>query len=159
MTKPNSLAAEDLNMLNRMMPLYPEFHETVMIVKRVIEATKFPINSYDDLAESLGGEDATITFRGRTMTVGEIRKMVPAYYFPFSSEKDLIAKISDLRALAGKAQSIQVPPLTEGIEAKWARPLIELPHNTPTAPPLTTQQVCESVKNLEGVCGVARRPV
>jgi hypothetical protein len=57
---------------------------------------KYPISSFDDLERALGGAQATVTFRGRTLTMAEARSLVPAYYFPIGSEADLTAKMADL---------------------------------------------------------------
>jgi hypothetical protein len=97
------LKAEDIALVNRLLPTHPDLHDTISIVKQVNAKAKYPIASFDDLAHALGGEDGTFTFRGRTMSMAEARGIIPAYYFPIGSEADLTAKIADL----GKA----LPPL------------------------------------------------
>lgn len=98
------LKAEDLPLLNRLVQAHPDLNDTISIIKNVNTKAKYPIASFDDLANALGGENASITFRGRTVTMAEARSIIPAYYFPIASEADLTAKMADL----GKA----LPPLT-----------------------------------------------
>jgi hypothetical protein len=90
------LKAEDLALVNRLLQAHPDLHDTIAIVKQVSAKVKYPITSFDDLEKSLGGPDATVTFRGRTVTMAEARAVVPAYYFPIGSETDLTAKMADL---------------------------------------------------------------
>jgi hypothetical protein len=97
------LKAEDISLVNRLLPTHPDLHDTISIIKQVNAKAKYPITSFDDLAQALGGENGTFTFRGRTMSMAEARGIIPAYYFPIASEADLAAKIADL----GKA----LPPL------------------------------------------------
>jgi hypothetical protein len=89
------LKAEDLGLINRLIKQQPELQELVQIVKQVTSKLKFPIESFDDMAEALG-PDAAITFRGRKQLLTGVRDYVPAYYFPIGSERDLVAKLRDL---------------------------------------------------------------
>jgi len=98
------LKAEDLVLVNRLLQSHPDLNDTIAVVRQVGAKAKYPISSFDDLEKALGGADATVTFRGRSLTMTEARTLVPAYYFPIASESDLTAKMGDL----GKA----LPPLT-----------------------------------------------
>jgi len=98
------LKAEDIGLVNRLLQSHPDLQDTISIVKQVNVKAKYPIASFDDLANALGGENASITFRGRTITMAEARSIIPAYYFPIASEADLTAKMADL------AKSL--PPIT-----------------------------------------------
>jgi hypothetical protein len=93
--KQDKLTAEDLGLVNDLVRQYPEFLEMVHVVKLVNSKLKYPIETFDDIAEALGSE-TSITFRGRRQLLGDIRDYVPAYYFPISSERDLVAKLRDL---------------------------------------------------------------
>lgn len=148
--------ADDLNLITNTLAIHPEVLETLNIVKSVTSKAKFPINSYDDLAETLGGEDIAITFRGRQMTLREIKKLVPAYYFPISSEKDLIAKVRDLQTVTNKATPFPVSPVTEGVDVKWSSISIAVPASAPSVAHLTSQLIFESVKDVKGPSGVGR---
>jgi hypothetical protein len=90
------LKPEDLPLVNRLLQTQPEILETITVIKHVTAKAKFPIHSFDDLAEALGGDQATVTFHGRTLSLAEVRNLVPAYYFPIASERDLLAKVLDL---------------------------------------------------------------
>ena len=105
--KHNDFTAQDLPMLNRLIGLHPDFQETAAVVRQVTTNAKYPINSFDDLAETLGGEQATLTIRGRATTLAELRGLVPAYYFPIGSERDLVAKIADMRKAGPSAANVQ----------------------------------------------------
>jgi len=108
------LKADDLHLVNRLLQFQPELRETIDLIRQVIGKVKFPIQSFDDLSEALGGDDKTVTFRGRTLTVGEARNLIPAYYFPIGSERDLVAKITDLAK--GRQGPPSTPPLEAGIK-------------------------------------------
>src|SRR5437867_649442 len=70
--------------------------ELVQIVKQITATTKFPIGSFDDLVDAMGGEKATLKFLGQSHTLAELRDRIPSYYFPIGSERDLVAKFRDL---------------------------------------------------------------
>jgi hypothetical protein len=109
------LKAEDIALVNRLIQAHPDLQDTISIVKMVNAKAKYPITSFDELEKALGGEQGSITFRGRSVTMAEARSIIPAYYFPIASEADLTAKMADM----GKA----LPPLTatvsptQGLEA------------------------------------------
>jgi hypothetical protein len=155
MTTDQTFTAEDVGLLNRLAALHPEFMETASIVKRVVAATKFPINSFDELAQALGGTSATVAFRGRVMTLSEIKALVPAYYFPIGSERDLMAKMRDLQASRAAAAAFPMPAVTAGVDVKSA-PAIPLPPDAAPAPNVTSQQIHESTKDQIGNTGIGR---
>jgi hypothetical protein len=98
------LKAEDISLVNRVLTSQPDLQDTISIIKQVNAKAKYPIASFDDLAQAFGGDSGTITFRGRTLSMAEARGIIPAYYFPIASEADLTAKMADL----GKS----LPPVT-----------------------------------------------
>jgi hypothetical protein len=157
--KPIKFTNEDWSLLNRIMDLHPEFREIATIVKRVTASCKFPINSFDDLAEGLGGEDASIAFRGRSMTVGQIRKMVPAYYFPIATDRDLIAKLGEMQGgMESIKAPVQVSSVSDNVEVKFSTQYISLPHDAPPHPPLSSQQIFEALKEERTGIGVRHYP-
>lgn len=154
MTEP--FEQEDLPLLNQLVASHPELAETAALVKRINTRAQYPINSLSDLTEALGGPDATVTFHGRTMTLGEVREFVPAYYFPISSERDLIAKLSDIQARPAPPAR---PPIQvrEPVDIHWSTERAALPADAPRVPELTSQQVLEATRGEHGVSGLARR--
>jgi hypothetical protein len=128
------LKAEDLPLVNRLLQTQPEFGDLLNVIKKVGAGTKYPVNSFDDLADALGGDKATIMFGGRTVTMAEARNLVPAYYFPIGSERDLVAKISDLRSRSplgtASAQAPSQPPI-KLMPAVAAKPVgVDVPETT-----------------------------
>ena len=91
------LQPEDIRYVNLVLQHFPEASEIIQSIKQLSTKASFPINSFDELADAMGGENTTVTFRGQFMTLAEVRKYIPAYYFPIGNEHDLIAKIADLR--------------------------------------------------------------
>jgi hypothetical protein len=114
------LGPGDLPLVERVLDQHPEVREVICLVKRVAQRARFPIAGIDELAEALGGEGSSVLLGGRTMTAGEWRRRVPAYYFPIHSEEDLIAKVSDLRFRPGGEL-----PVSEGVGAGMKMPLPE----------------------------------
>jgi hypothetical protein len=123
------LKSEDLALVNRLIQSHPDLQDTISVVKQVNAKAKYPITSFDELATALGGENGTVTFRGRTLTMAEARTLIPVYYFPIASESDLTAKMADLaKALPPSAASMAVAtPIEAGIKmvaASAAKPSI-----------------------------------
>jgi hypothetical protein len=92
------ITEQDLRLIKRVLQLYPEVEELILTVKKVASSTKYPIQSFSELAEALGGEESVVNFRNQPMSLKEVRALIPVYYFPIGSEEDLIAKIADLQA-------------------------------------------------------------
>jgi hypothetical protein len=100
---------DDLPLINRILDQHPEVAEVIQVVRQVCQRARFPIRTFDELAEALGGADSVVTLRGRLMRVGDLRLGLPAYYFPISSEADLSGKVSDLHARAGEPLPAAAP--------------------------------------------------
>lgn len=151
--------AQDLPLLNRLMAQNPSFAETANVVKAVTSKTKFPVNSYEDLTQALGGESAAITFGGRTMTLAQIKQFVPAYYFPISSEADLVAKIGEMQSRATTTVASRPAANVDlGVDIKWSAERAVVPATAPKAPTLTAAQIFEQIKDIPTQTGVLRRP-
>lgn len=60
----------------------------------------WPVKTFDELADALGRSE-TLTVRGRSVPVAEARDLVPTYYFPVTSARDLEAKLADLEITLG----------------------------------------------------------
>ena len=122
------LTTGDLALLNRLIQTQPDLQDTISILRKVSANAKYPLADFDSLATALGGENATITFRGRTMTMAEARAAIPAYYFPITSESDLTAKVGDLE------QALPKLPGTAptGPTIKWGQ---ERPKTAARTPP------------------------
>jgi hypothetical protein len=112
--------SEDLALVNQVLQSQPDMQNTITLVKQISAKAKYPIANFDALATALGGDKATITFRGRSMTMAEARSSIPSYYFPITSESDLISKVSDLTT---------IPPLPS--TAKWGQEKPKTPGRTP----------------------------
>ncbi len=106
------LKNEDLALVNRLLNAHPDLRDTISVIRQVNANSKYPITSFDELAQAMGGENASLTFRGRTMTMADARSVIPAYYFPIASESDLAAKMADLsKALPAMGTTVRVPPV------------------------------------------------
>ena len=126
------LKAEDISLVNRVLTSQPDLQDTISIIKQVNAKAKYPIASFDDLAQAFGGDGGTITFRGRTLSMAEARGIIPAYYFPIASEADLTAKMADL----GKS----LPPMT-------------------TAAPVATGVLASAIKLSRAGLRPAKKPI
>lgn len=89
--------------LQRLLTHYPQVGEAITAVRAVTARAKFPIASFRDLTEEMGGPGATIELAGRTMTFAELEAHVPSYYFPIANVNDLVAKLGDLSKRAPAA--------------------------------------------------------
>jgi hypothetical protein len=125
------LQADDLTLVSKILQLHPEVEEVIRAVRQVSAGAKYPIQSFDELAQALGGDQGTVTFRGQQMRVGDIRRLIPAYYFPIGSEQDLIAKVSDLQSRAGGGQQqpgdVNKAP---NLKIEWAQARGDKPEGT-----------------------------
>jgi hypothetical protein len=74
--------------------------EIERIAKDVSKKARYPINSSDELLQALGGQNASITYEGKSRKATEARQ-VPNEVFPIESEKDFVAKMASLRARSG----------------------------------------------------------
>ena len=69
-----------------------------------------------------------LALAGTTMLLRDIRTRVPAYYFPISSERDLVAKVLELHAQnVSKVVPTPSPPPESGVEIKWSRATASIP--------------------------------
>jgi hypothetical protein len=112
---------EDLRLINLILPHYPEVAEVIRAVKHAVTRVTYPIQSFEELAEALGG----VTIAGGSFSLAEAQRLLPPYYFPIGSEEDLIAKVADLRAQAGGLSAL--PP--EG-DVTWLEPTEAAPENS-----------------------------
>ncbi len=92
----NPVNPNQLDMIQRVLKYHPEVAEAIAAVGAVTAKAKFPVESFHDLTEAMGGPDATIAFRGREFALSELEHQIPAYYFPIANVNDLIAKFGDL---------------------------------------------------------------
>jgi hypothetical protein len=73
-----------------------EYSDVEEVSKRVSAKAEYPIRNFKQLADALGGEEASFDFKGRGQKLGELKKMVPEGFFPVDSHEDLIAKVGYL---------------------------------------------------------------
>ena len=65
-------------------------------VKAITSGFTYPIRDFEQLATNFGGENASVTWEGKKVNVGQARKIFPDYYFPVESEDDLLMKAVNL---------------------------------------------------------------
>lgn len=70
-------------------------------IRDLAARARYPLRTFDDLAELFGAEDAVLTLRGASVTLRDARSVIPEYYFPIGSEADFVAKLADLSESAG----------------------------------------------------------
>jgi hypothetical protein len=87
--------------------------EVVKTARAVEKKVKYPIRSFKELADALGGEDAEVTYEGKPRKVGHVRRMIPSDYFPIDNTEELIARIADLQARAQPGWPGDLDPGTE----------------------------------------------
>lgn len=98
---PVKFSPEDVERLKELLKLHPEGGSVanvlsdMMIVQDLANKLKYPINSMRDLVEQLGPE-RIIERAGVKMKAEELRGVIPAYYFPITSEEDFFDKASEL---------------------------------------------------------------
>src|SRR5438046_1813126 len=87
---------QELRIMNAFLKHHPQVAEAITVARTVVEKVRFPINSFQDLTDAMGGAQSAVEFGGRSFTLAELECQVPAYYFPIANENDLIAKMGDL---------------------------------------------------------------
>jgi len=155
-----TLVEKDVGLLNRLIHQQPELQSLVQmvhVVKQISAKTKYPIESFDDISEALG-PDASITFRGREQSLAAVRDYVPAYYFPIASERDLVAKLSDL---AKSRSTTEVVSAGGGIDSALKfMPAIGAPPVNSKAPQISQEEILrisEFGKQSPGAGGLGKR--
>jgi hypothetical protein len=88
--------SDDLGTINQVLRHHPRAADLIRLVRRIATSATYPITSFTALSDALGGDEATISFGGRDWPLAELRRMIPAYYFPIASEDDLVAKLVEL---------------------------------------------------------------
>jgi hypothetical protein len=150
---PHEFSSDDLPLLNRVIAMHPDLAEILVAVKRVKEGGGFPIESFDDLVERLGGEEALVTFRGQPLSLRSVQRHVPPYYFPISSEGDFLAKAFDLRGRIAEEPGVTstAPQATTVEQVQFAMPAVDV-----APPPLSSEEVFAQTRSLPGNAGLAR---
>ena len=151
------LKNEDLPLVNRLIQVHPDLQDTIAVVKQVNAKSKYPIENFDALAKAMGGEQASITFRGRTLTMADARNVIPSYYFPIQSEADLMAKMADLsKGLPPASAALKTPPIESSIKLMEASAI--KPANL-SAPQMDTEEILKVAsfgKQTPGVGGFSK---
>lgn len=88
--------AEDLATLNLVLRQFPRVADLAALVRRISQGATYPITSFDALAAALGGDEAMVRVGRRELPLAEVRRLIPAYYFPIAAEDDLAAKLIEL---------------------------------------------------------------
>jgi hypothetical protein len=144
--------SDDLDQINRVLRHFPEVEEVVRASKQISSRVHYPVANANELVEALGGDEATLTFQGRPYRVGDLRLMVPAYYFPIGNEDDLIAKLADLRT-HGSMPSASEP---DELDVVWGEQLERLPEGV-TRPEFDPEQI-PPARGVAGIFGWEAAP-
>jgi hypothetical protein len=64
-------------------------------IEKLARSVRFPINSFAELAEQVG-EQGLIRFGGKEMSLSALKREIPSYYFPMTSEDDFFDKASEV---------------------------------------------------------------
>lgn len=73
-------------------------------ISRVSGEVTYPLETFQDLVDAVGGDDATFTIGNREVPVSLIRTVMPPYYFPITSRRNFVEKAS---YLVREAQAIE----------------------------------------------------
>ncbi|MEO7084736.1 MAG: hypothetical protein ABI442_04705 [Gemmatimonadaceae bacterium] len=154
----DSINSEYLDLVKRVVKHHPEVAEAIATVSAVTAKATFPIKSFQDLAESMGGLHATMEFRHRSFTMAELESRIPAYYFPIANENDLIAKIGDLsKRMPSLGASAAVETNGDrGINAIMMEATAPKPHDAPPFEQHEAKQRADGprVRSAHGLSGV-----
>lgn len=112
----------ELKAMKLLLRMQPELRESYEILTKIIDKGKFPINSFKEFSELMGGDDSTMSFAGKVMKLRDVEDMVPSYYFPISNEHDLSAKVRDLTSRKPKGPSMETPSGVVLMPAKADKP-------------------------------------
>lgn len=74
-----------------------ELRETVAVFE-ALPRFEYPIRSFTDLLDKLGGPNATVTIVGVRARVVDLEGRISAAYFPIGSADDFVAKVGELIA-------------------------------------------------------------
>jgi hypothetical protein len=77
-----------------------KLREIERVAKQVSRRGNYPIRSYDELADALGGKNAEIDYEGRRRRVAEAEQ-IPDEIYPINSEDDFVNKMASLRGARG----------------------------------------------------------
>jgi hypothetical protein len=84
-----------------------ELRETVAVFEALPEF-RYPIESFTDLMDKLGGPEATVTIVGVRARVVDLEGRIAANYFPIGSADDFVAKVGEL--IARNRKKVADPP-------------------------------------------------
>jgi hypothetical protein len=135
-----SFLPDDLRLINLVLPHYPDVLDVLRAVKNAVARVTYPVRTVDELANALGG----LTIAGGAFSLADAERLLPPYYFPITSEEDLVAKVADLRAQA--ASLVALPPEDD---VTWIAPVEAAPEHS--QPPAISPEQVSSVAGCSGV--------
>ena len=104
-------------------PVQSKARERVEQIVRTVNSISgnltFPIRSFKELSDALGGEGAEVQHGGERRKVALVRGLIPDAYFPIESREELITKIIDLQS---RLTSGWPGPVEAGTELKAPPP-------------------------------------
>jgi len=127
---------EDFEVVNRVLPHFPEVQQAIHVVRRVSDQTEYPIDSFRELAAALGGPDTHIRYRDKRLTLRQVARLIPAYYFPITSQEDLAEKIADIQKHVSELSQVQ-----------WQEASSHPMNREWTKPPIPTDEELREAKN------------
>lgn len=113
-TRSGSIEVKELLHLLRVDPRAQRSVAVILALKELGEELSYPVTNYDELVKKMGGKKLAIN---KMIDKGKLRSFVPKYYFPVSSQKEFMEKVSDLYRLrfsaAISAPTLPLPPPRE----------------------------------------------
>jgi hypothetical protein len=98
---PFKFKPEEVEKLKSILTRHPEGESVLnalsdmMALQDLANDIKFPVNSFRELMQQLGPEK-TVDMAGTKMKVEDMKRLIPAYYFPMNSEEDFLDKAAEL---------------------------------------------------------------
>ncbi len=99
---PINFEPEEIERMKNLLEFAPQGREVIdsaisnfREIEKIAGSVKFPINSFAELAEQIGPQ-GTIKFGGKEMSLADLKREIPSYYFPMISEDDFFDKASEL---------------------------------------------------------------
>jgi hypothetical protein len=97
MTYPGNQSHDQEQVVQALLRQHSRLSEAVTAVNAVVQRVRFPVNSFQDLVDALGGPDSEIQLRP-PRPISDFQSFMPPYYFPIANVNDLAAKIADVAA-------------------------------------------------------------
>ncbi len=84
---------KDFEILMKVIKLHPELELIAYATKQARAKLTYPIKSYRDLAALSNTKAKTLSFRGETINMKQVRMFIPKDFFPIESEDQFIIRM------------------------------------------------------------------